>query len=449
VVSVSGFEVAGFGPEFREWVRALERLGCVSPVMLMGHTLTRDAHTGEVVHAFRSADLPFGVLMLPCNNRREAVCLPCSLLHNGDSFQIVRSGIVGGKGVPVEVAGHPRAFVTVTAPSFGPVHREGERCRPRRDRPVCPHGRALYCGTRHVPGDPLVGAPLCGECHRYADQVVWNSSAGGLWWRYVRALGRELFRLAGFPVTDRAVREALRVSYVRVAEFQRRGVVHFHAVVRVDGPDGGADEPPAWVTGGLLVQAAKAAGPRVFMDVPSLTGIARIGLGTQLDAQEIGAGGISDQAAASYLAKYVTKDDGRALILPSPLRTEAWIDQAPRGMLTAHARTLMHTAWQLGGREEFGALRLRQWAHQLGFRGNVVTKSRHYSTTYGALRGERAEFRRAAAGVVLPEETVTESRWRFVSKGLSPRLAEIAAGAAEDAAMRKGERPSWIPDDEP
>jgi len=27
-----------------------------------------------------------------------------------------------------------------------------------------------------------------------------------------------------------------RVSYVKVAEFQARGLIHFHAVIRIDGP---------------------------------------------------------------------------------------------------------------------------------------------------------------------------------------------------------------------
>jgi hypothetical protein len=184
------------------------------------------------------------------------------------------------------------------------------------------------------------------------------------------------------------------------------------------------------------------------MEVPGRLGPVRVGLGVQLDAQEIAAGGegMTDAAAAGYLAKYVTKDDGRSLVLASPLMTESGIEHVPRGALTAHARVLMHAAWQLGGREEFGGLRLRAWAHQLGFRGNVVTKSRAYSTTYGALRKARSEFRRRAAGVADIEgaETVTESRWRFVAKGLSPRLAEIASGLAEDTRIRKGERPEWL-----
>ena len=60
--------------------------------------------------------------------------------------------------------------------------------------------------------------------------------------------------------------------------------------------------------------------------------------------------------------------------------------------LTDHARRLIETCWQLGGRRDLEDLQLRQWAHMLGFRGHFATKSRTYSTTFGALRQERADF---------------------------------------------------------
>jgi hypothetical protein len=44
--------------------------------------------------------------------------------------------------------------------------------------------------------------------------------------------------------------------------------------------------------------------------------------------------------------------------------------------LTDHARRLIETCWQLGGRADLAELRLRQWAHMLGFRGHFATKSR-------------------------------------------------------------------------
>ncbi len=53
----------------------------------------------------------------------------------------------------------------------------------------------------------------------------------------------------------------------RVAEFQKRGAVHFHAIVRLDGPGGPEDIPPAWASVGPLTDAITAAAGRVSVPV--------------------------------------------------------------------------------------------------------------------------------------------------------------------------------------
>ena len=111
---------------------------CSHPVRLRGVTLDRG--TGE---------LGEGGLVVPCKDRRAAVCPSCSRLYQADAWQLVAAGIRGGKGVSPGVVAHPQLFVTLTAPSFGPVHRidrSSQRrlpCRPRRDARPCAHGRSL------------------------------------------------------------------------------------------------------------------------------------------------------------------------------------------------------------------------------------------------------------------------------------------------------------------
>src|SRR4051812_20659155 len=99
---------------------------------------------------------PDGVIRKACGNRREAICPQCAERYRYDAHHLIVSGMRGGKGVPETVAGHPAVFVTLTAPSFGPVHtrRNGSDgsalpCRPRRDAPICPHGNSLSCGQVH------------------------------------------------------------------------------------------------------------------------------------------------------------------------------------------------------------------------------------------------------------------------------------------------------------
>jgi hypothetical protein len=74
--------------------------------------------------------------------------------------------------------------------------------------------------------------------------VLFNACAPELWRRFTITLRRSLARQAG--LTNKALAAQLRVSYAKVAEYQRRGVVHFHAIIRLDGPAGPSKVPPAW-----------------------------------------------------------------------------------------------------------------------------------------------------------------------------------------------------------
>ncbi|WP_308288857.1 replication initiator [Streptomyces humicola] len=91
--------------------------------------------------------------------------------------------------------------------------------------------------------------------------------------------------------------------------------------------------------------------------------------------------------------------------------------------------------------DEFEDLRLRAWAHMLGFRGHVLTKSRVYSTTYGALRAARDEYQRETAGREscgdADSETVTKSVWRYVGSGHTLGEAWFARGIAEERAFAR------------
>src|SRR5690606_33209144 len=88
------------------------------------------------------------------------------------------------------------------------------------------------------------------------------------------------------PVRD--LRDHARLSYGKVAEFQRRGLIHFHAAIRLDGPEGATDEPPAWATADLLEDAiiAAVAAVRVTTTRPDGTAL-DLTWGEQLDVRPI------------------------------------------------------------------------------------------------------------------------------------------------------------------
>ena len=444
-------------PGYRAWAARVEQLGgCEHPVYLRGRTIVRARATGAVLAVFDAASQPGGVLMLPCGNRRASRCSPCSQVYKDDTFHMLNAGLMGGKGVPESVASHPRVFATFTAPSFGPVHHrvigEGgavKPCTPRRERPVCEHGAQLLCMERHAEGDPLVGAPLCAECFDYAGAVLFNAHAGKLWHLTVDDLRRVMLpSLSG--LTKRKFVETARVSFAKVAEYQARGLVHFHAVIRIDGADGPGSTPPGWASVELLDGAIHATAERVrVVTADSPVGIREFGWGREVDVKAIP---IGDSKVAGYVAKYATKG---AECVGAVDRSLCCRECEGTGLFGAcvhcrgaglrvpledldvpeHARLLMATTWELGALVEYRKLRLRAWAHQIGFGGHFSTKSRLYSVTLSQLRQERADFATTrAGGIVVPDDAVRESVWEFAGAGYTGVQIDIARQIREDIA---------------
>src|SRR6185437_4109143 len=156
--------------------------------------LVLDRRTGELVERD---------LLVPCKDRRTAVCPACARLYQADAWQLVAAGLRGGKGVDPAVLDHPQLFVTMTAPTFGPVHarvlRDGRvrPCRPRRGDQRCPHGLSVSCLERHGENALVLGDPLCAQCFDYRSAVLWNAYVPRLWERTSQRLYREVARAEG------------------------------------------------------------------------------------------------------------------------------------------------------------------------------------------------------------------------------------------------------------
>lgn len=281
-----------------------------------------------------------------------------------------------------------------------------------------------------------------------------------MWARLTTYLGRELATRLG--LTQKAAHAVLRVSFAKVAECQKRGLGQFHAVIRLDGPNGSAQPPPSYATVGVLSDAIRAAALRARITVESgAVGERQLGWGPQLDVREIAAFGtdaeLTDQAVAAYVAKYATKSadasgtldralfcrpcQGRGATLlphgtPLPCTACGGTGQArplPRLAVARHVRQMIRTCWELGKLPEFADLKLWKWAHMLGFRGHFSTKSRSYSTTLGGLRDARRVWRteqaHANAGLpeTAPDTTLVTGHWAYLGSGYSPGVAPLAA----------------------
>ncbi|MFF4242300.1 replication initiator [Actinomadura geliboluensis] len=425
--------------DFRAWARRAHSTGgCAQPVHLRGRITHIDPLTGQLLHHYSTAREPGGMLRVACKTRRASRCPACAEIYRADTYQLVRAGLVGGKGVPASVTEHPAAFVTLTAPSFGPVHtrRTGKgggvvACRPRRGGGTCPHGRPVSCTVRHSAADPRLGQPICPDCFDYTGAVLWNAHAPELWRRFTLAFRRYVARSAGLRVSD--LRDVLTVSFAKVAEYQRRGLVHFHAVIRLDGPGGPDASPPGWASLDLLKAAVDHAAGAVTVstpaagDVPALTHE----WGSQIDVRSITTSGeLTDTAVAGYIAKYATKAAECVGTLDRRIRPTDDLADLP---VSGHARRLIAECLRLGAIEEYAGLRLTEWAHMLGFRGHFSTKSRRYSTTLGRLRAARIDHTRRDLDIStgrLPfddDQVLVIAHWRYLGQGMTPGEALLTA----------------------
>jgi hypothetical protein len=455
--------------------------GCADPIHLVGQSAIIDATTGEVLNHYDTEDEPNRRLLVACRNRRASRCAPCAELYRADTYQLVRAGLAGGKNVPDTVASHPRIFATLTAPGFGAVHhrlvnRDGsvQRCHP-----------GSGCHERHSAEDPCLGRAVEPASYDYTGAVIWNALAGVLWHRTTTLVVRHLARHLG--VTEKEFRLQCRVSYGKVAEFQARGLVHFHVIIRLDGPDGPHQPPPEGLSVEALTAALEAAARQARVtspDSPAVGGKREVRWGEQLDTQPITVGDaaegeLTDQKVAGYISKYATKAAENTGTLDRPVACwrcrgtgndpeETGLCKGCHGRATRYddvhhlvdnpAQAMISACWTLGARLELEQLRLRPWAHMLGFRGHYSTRSRCYSTTLTALRQARQQWRnhhllagfgyeddaRVHRGApddpigLADEETIlVVGHWQYIGRGHSPGEALYARTIAHDVAENR------------
>ena len=124
--------------ELAEYARDAARSGgCTRPVRIKGRLDAIDLATGERRLMYDTATEPGGVLLMPCGNRRESVCPPCSQVYKQDARQLVRAGLTGGKGIR-------RPWPGTRACSRPSPPRPSARCTHGEcaARPCCRAGRA-------------------------------------------------------------------------------------------------------------------------------------------------------------------------------------------------------------------------------------------------------------------------------------------------------------------
>ena len=363
---------------------------CTRPIRLSGWVETTHPGTGHRLVHSDTAGMPDGVIYKACGNRRARVCPACARTYQRDAYQLLRAGLVGGKGVPDTVSQHPAVFVTLTAPSFGLIHArviKNHTCRDRRRcdcRPepcrarthgetgLCEHGNPTVCFARHEADDKRVGRPMCLDCYDHDHQAVWNLFCSGeLWRRTKQAAERYLAQLAkqrGIPPVyvpgpggKARPKPPVRIAHGKAAEFQARGAIHFHALLRLDGVDPADPDavipPSAGFNSVDLDEAITYAAEHTAYTSPPHPdrpdGWPIVwgdeGQGRYAYVRHItltGRGEVTDQMVAGYLAKYATKST-EVTGHQSTRITAQDIDQHadPDG---EHTARLIDACWRLG-----------------------------------------------------------------------------------------------------
>jgi len=108
---------------------------------------------------------------------------------------------------------------------------------------------------------------------------------------------------------------------------------------------------------------------------------------------------------------------------------------------------MIQTAWDLGDLPFYEELNLKRWTHMLGFRGHFLTKSKHYSSTFTAIRGERRAFRAQETLDRLgleADSVVVVNDWAYTGSGYDNdaerELASAVADRLREQRRRKYER---------
>ncbi len=333
---------------------------------------------------------------LKCGSRLPEVCPGCAALYGIDAKRLISLGLEGdGETVPCSVSEHHRVFFTITEPGLGGVHHYVERkkgtpgiCHPGKKVPCPDDDRFSHsCGKIHKKDDAELGTPLCPSHYDTVGQILHNAIMPDLYDRWKRDTVRELEKMLHLNRDE--LQEHANLVFVKVAETQLRGAIHFHGFARLDGPNGQASEPTKPITDQQIVKAmTKAARKTVvhkkFEDpeglYPTLERDFR--LGEQFDVIVI-----NDKNAkffAKYAAKYVTKGISDAKGFAHEFRSLAQIDALPDSAWWP--RQLAHVCWIMGEDPRFKSLNLKKRANALGFPNRVLSASHGWSVSFTQLK---------------------------------------------------------------
>ena len=167
--------------------------------------------------AMKCADRSTGEIYLgrviekDCGSRLAERCPHCSEVYARDAMSVFNGGVESGE-VPVT----HYTFITFTAPGsqvFGRTHQRVVKERKGKK----PHVVRCSCKHTHREDDIRIGTPVNPDTYRYDLAAEFNAVSSRLLAITLQRLGRA---------------RGEKLDYARVAEFQKRGLIHFHVLVK-------------------------------------------------------------------------------------------------------------------------------------------------------------------------------------------------------------------------
>lgn len=334
-----------------------------------------------------------------CGTRIEAKCSSCASLYRGDALQVIRHGLID------QATNLPKLFtmLTLTAPGaevFGKTHT----------RHLTRNGKVQRCACRsyHNEDDKVLGTPVDPDNYNYEAAAQFNANASRLFAVTMQKLGRILGR---------------KLRFVRVVEFQSRGLVHIHALVL---------GPVTQKSLELAVRGGVGLRSRRTIKAASSGGLS---WGPECKADVIC--GDTPGRAISYLLKvvhYALKDTGSgecknshhgsamAVAAEATLDCDSSIYDCRHGsrkfvyeVETVDTETgeviLEERTGQFQGRTvDYNCRRHRRAITGWGFRGHVLAKSRNWGCTFREVRERRATWARGSRPALPDHLEVTWQR---------------------------------------
>lgn len=287
-----------------------------------------------------------------CGSGDFAVCNHCASIRSLDKKRLIGSGCNASSldGISFEdLRPYRFFFVTFTAPSFGKI----------RD-----------------------GVPVDASRYEYRRQVEWNQISPALFHATMISLERRL------PGSE----------WCFVREWQKRGAIHFHGIVRV----------PKWVDAREAWREIKA------LRVVESSGIS---WGRQMDVQSVNDEATSRVRYMSKIVSYTAKHQGnRGMLSPEVAAFYARLDK--------HARNLVCRRRECGIRRDCDGRVHR--SH--GYAGRMLSMSKGWSLaglTFGSLREQRAAF--IAGKVDAIQQTELAEAARLAKEDYTEAFAGIEA----------------------